>query len=124
MHETSDETRKRRLCILADTVQRLTPEVWAKAVPPKAMPVAGKTCLMLSFGEALRENNTSEHGHSPDLKPREAIFAAIDRQFPERVGSITQFKALTFNDHPDTTLDDVHLVLAGAARLIAAGEIA
>lgn len=119
---------QRRLSIIADTTAKLTPTTWAKGNRENCPFEKGQCCLMIAFCNTVKATGVPEYSNGTvtgDIVPRRALQEAVKRQFPKRIGGYhANLFGVEFNDHPDTTLDDVHLVLCGAARLIASGEVA
>lgn len=80
---------------------------------------AGRHCLQGALYEAHGlEAPGAEHAHRPvnaafstDIR---LLNRVIEEQYPDRVGAVGVSR---FNDHPDTTLDDVVTVLEKAALL-------
>lgn len=78
---------------------------------------AGRRCLQGSLYEAYGQCPFDERGVGLPLDRQLAgdlrlVNEVIAAEFPERVGGVGVSR---FNDHPDTTLDDVVLVMEKAA---------
>lgn len=84
---------------------------WAKHTPVSTAPVdhSGPACLHLALCVAQGIQGTY------DTPASRTLADIVNAEFPERNESSRCFYA--FNDHPDTTREDVDLVLDKAARI-------
>jgi hypothetical protein len=95
-----------RVNVERDALQLLGERGWCKRTFEDQ---SGRMCL---FG-ALSAAHTAaiEQGHPMDRAWLNRVRGVVQEQFPNR----TTGALMSFNDHPDTTVDDVVLVLEKAA---------
>ena len=60
------------------------------------------------------ENELGNQYQGDSIKAKDLIMEVIKEQFPERLNRFNQ-NIPSFNDHPDTTFEDVRLVIEKAA---------
>jgi len=97
--------------VIAAAVDRLTPETWRKSGwGPHGVTTnvrAGTECLLDALGDAAA--STCERLAFVEAKV--ALRKVITEQYPDRLADRPIVSVIpSFNDHRDTTLDDLHVV--------------
>lgn len=76
-----------------------------------ATPKQNRFCMVGWVGRIQQE----QHVHHADaFQAKDLLMEVIREQFPERLKRFSE-NIPTFNDHPDTTFEDVRLVIEKAA---------
>lgn len=104
--------------VLNKVVDGLAPETWTKGTLEKVSEVGCKRCLLGWVSYAITDNASSSSSKVEDTKAARVVAETIRRMFPERARNDEMTRVaimVAFNDHKDTTFEDVRRVVEKAA---------